>query len=166
MYSKMETKMKTCMKLFAMVIVGGTLLAGPALAESELTLTRADGVAVRLSLKQLMEMPATEFSTSTPWTTGVQKFKGVDFAYLLRAYNIDSDAVWVSALNDYSVLVPTEVLRTDGAILAYHLNDAEMSVRDKGPFWVVFPYDSGARYQTDTHWSYSVWQVKSVDGQK
>jgi hypothetical protein len=62
-------------------------------------------------------------------------------------------------------MVPAGVLRRDNAILVYRLNDAEMSVRDKGPFWVVFPYDSDTRFQTDTYWSYSVWQVKSIDGQ-
>ena len=84
---------------------------------------------------------------------------------MLDTYGIDADTVRVSALNDYSVMVPANVLRSDGAILAYHLNDAEMSVREKGPFWVVFPYDKDVRFQTDAYWAYSVWQVKAIDGQ-
>ena len=85
------------------------------------------------------------------------------FDLLFDTYGLNAETVRVSALNDYSVMVPANVLREDGAILAYHLNDAEMSVREKGPFWVIFPYDADARFQTDTYWAYSVWQVKSVD---
>ena len=88
---------------------------------------------------------------------------GVNIDTLFDTYGLKAETVRVSALNDYNVMVPADVLRNDGAILAYHLNDAEMSVREKGPFWVIFPYDADARFQTDTYWAYSVWQVKSVD---
>ena len=158
-------KMKIGTKLLVMVVSIFGLFVTPAIAGGTLSMTKSDGSVIKLSMEQLMEMPATEFYTSTPWTTGVQKFRGVSFKDLFEAHGIDSEAVSVSALNDYSVMVPTNVLREDGAILTYHLNDAEMSIREKGPFWVIFPYDSDVRFQTDNYWSYSVWQVKSVDAQ-
>lgn len=150
-------------KLLALVVTMVGFFAMPAFAGGTLTVTKPDGEVVRISMDKLMEMPASEFYTSTPWTNGVQKFKGVSFKLLLDTYGLDAELVRVAALNDYSVIVPTNVLRSDEAILAYHLNDAEMSIREKGPFWVVFPYDKDVRFQTDTYWSYSVWQVKSVD---
>lgn len=155
--------MKSFLKLLAVVVGLIGFVASPALAGGTLTMTKSDGEVVKVSMNKLMAMPATEIYTSTPWTDGVQKFKGVPFDALFEAYGISSDIVRVSALNDYNVMVPASVLREDGAILAYHLNDAEMSVREKGPFWVIFPYDADVRFQTDTYWSYSVWQVKSVD---
>ncbi|MCC9621102.1 molybdopterin-dependent oxidoreductase [Thalassospira sp. MA62] len=142
-----------------------TFSMSSASAASKLTLTTLGGDKIKLSVEQLAEMPATEFETTTPWTTGVQKFRGVSFAQLFDAYGITSETVRVAALNDYSVIVPTADLRNDGAILAYHLNGSEMSVREKGPFWVVFPYDSDPRFQTDAYWAYSVWQVKAIDAQ-
>lgn len=157
--------MKTITK-FAMTI--GTIIVftvGNAQAESELRLSTTGGETTTVSFEELTKLPDTEFYTSTPWTDGVQKFRGVDFDVLLDTYGITADTVRVSALNDYSVMIPASVLRDDNAILVYLQNDAEMSVRDKGPFWVVFPYDSDVRFQTDTYWSYSVWQVKSIDGQ-
>lgn len=157
--------MKTITK-FAMTI--GMIIVftvGNAHAASELRLSTTGGEATTVSFEELTKLPETEFYTSTPWTDGVQKFRGVDFDVLLDTYGITADTVRVSALNDYSVMIPASVLRDDNAILVYLQNDAEMSVRDKGPFWVVFPYDSDVRFQTDTYWSYSVWQVKSIDGQ-
>lgn len=158
-------KMKCCVKLLVMFVAVIGLYATPAMAGSSVTLAKTDGTSVTISMEKLMEMPVIEFYTSTPWTSGIQKFRGVDFKLLLDTAGIDADTVRVSALNDYSVMVPANVLRTDGAILAYHMNDAEMSVREKGPFWVVFPYDKDVRFQTDAYWAYSVWQVKAIDGQ-
>jgi|TARA_R110000787_G_scaffold126902_2_gene238140 hypothetical protein len=161
----MTMRIKICVKLLVMFVGALGLFGAPAFAGGSVTFAKTDGTRVEVPMETLMEMPATEFYTSTPWTTGVQKFKGVEFKLLLDTYGIDADTVRVSALNDYSVMVPANVLRADGAILAYHLNDAEMSVREKGPFWVVFPYDKDVRFQTDAYWAYSVWQVKAIDGQ-
>ena len=155
--------MNSYLKLLAVVIGLIGFCASPALAGGTLAMTKSDGEVVKLSMSKLMAMPATEIYTSAPGTDGVQKFKGVSFDALFEAYGIDVNIVRVSALNDYNVMVPANVLREDGAILAYHLNDGEMSIREKGPFWVIFPYDADVRFQTDTYWSYSVWQVKSVD---
>ncbi|RCK27993.1 hypothetical protein TH8_00985 [Thalassospira profundimaris] len=159
----MDMNMKSFAKVLALVVAMVGFVSAGASAGGSLKLTKPDGEVVTVSMEKLMEMPAVEFYTSTPWTNGVQKFQGVSFDLLLETYGLDADMVRVAALNDYSVIVPTNVLRNDGAILAYHLNDAEMSVREKGPFWVVFPYDRDVRFQTDTYWAYSVWQVKSVD---
>ncbi|WP_339859089.1 hypothetical protein [Thalassospira alkalitolerans] len=159
--------MKTITK-FAMLfcaIVVFISVSGNAHAASMLTLADTGGEPVTVSFDDLANLPATEFYTSTPWTDGVHKFRGVDFNVLFDTYGITADTVRISALNDYSVMVPANVLREDRAILVYQQNDAEMSVREKGPFWVVFPYDSDVRFQTDMYWSYSVWQVKSIDGQ-
>ncbi|MBE71321.1 MAG: hypothetical protein CMO07_11485 [Thalassospira sp.] len=159
----MKKMMKSALKLFAMVIALIGFHVAPSLADGTLSMTRVDGETVHVSLEELMKLQATEISTSTQWTDGVQKFRGVAFDTLFDTYGLKAETVRVSALNDYNVMVPADVLRNDGAILAYHLNDAEMSVREKGPFWVIFPYDADARFQTDTYWAYSVWQVKSVD---
>jgi hypothetical protein len=159
----MKTMMRNALKLIAVVIALVGFSAAPVLAGGNLSMTKADGETVRVSMKELMDLQATEINTSTQWTDGVQKFRGVAFDLLFDTYGLEAETVRVSALNDYNVMVPAEVLRNDGAILAYHLNDAEMSVREKGPFWVIFPYDADERFQTDTYWAYSVWQVKSVD---
>jgi hypothetical protein len=34
-----------------------------------------------------------------------------------------------------------------------------MPVRDKGPLFIVYPYDSDTRLQSQTYYSRSAWQV-------
>ena len=129
-------------------------------------MTAADGTKTVMTTAQLEELPVSEISTSTPWTDGVHTFKGVSFADLLDEAGIKAKEVRVSALNDYNIVIPTEELRDSGAILAYLFDGAEMSIRDKGPYWVIFPFDSDVRFQTDRYWSYAVWQVKSINAGK
>jgi hypothetical protein len=38
-----------------------------------------------------------------------------------------------------------------------------MSVRDKGPLWLIYPYDSKAEYQSETIYSRSIWQLVKID---
>ena len=38
-----------------------------------------------------------------------------------------------------------------------------MSVREKGPIWVIYPYDHDADYRTDTIFSRSIWQLDRID---
>ncbi|MDP2699158.1 molybdopterin-dependent oxidoreductase [Thalassospira sp.] len=159
------------LKSFFKMFLGGFALllllqTGSAQAREQLVLYGDDGAEIIVSLNEIMAFPATGIVTTTPWTDGERRFTGVSFDTLLDRYGISAPNIQISALNDYNVTVPASVLRQDGAILAYHLDGEVMSVRDKGPFWVIFPYDSDPRFQTDTYWSYSVWQVKSVHGQQ
>ena len=49
-----------------------------------------------------------------------------------------------------------------GPIIAYYTNGEEMSRRDKGPLWVVYPYDSDIAYQTELVYSRSIWQLDRI----
>jgi len=35
--------------------------------------------------------------------------------------------------------------------------------REKGPYWLVFPYDSEAKYQSEDVYSQSIWQLVSIE---
>ena len=50
----------------------------------------------------------------------------------------------------------------DGPILAYLNDGEEMPVRDKGPLWVVYPYDLNASYQSEVIYSRSIWQLDRI----
>jgi hypothetical protein len=158
------------LKIFTRVVLAVAFAAmllpvRSAQARNELTVVTADGSKTVLSYDDLLNLPASKVTTNTPWTVGKRVFTGVSFADLLGKYGIAEGDVRVSALNDYSVTVPVTELTENGAILAYQLDGKTMSVRDKGPYWVIFPFDSHPSFQTDQYWSYAVWQVKSINAQ-
>ncbi|WP_252928140.1 hypothetical protein [Paracoccus sp. 08] len=46
--------------------------------------------------------------------------------------------------------------------MAYLMDDREISVRDKGPLWIVYPYDADRQYQTEVIYSRSIWQLNCL----
>ena len=41
-----------------------------------------------------------------------------------------------------------------------------MPVRDKGPFFVIYPYDSKPELKSQVYYARSVWQVKRLEVQE
>lgn len=49
-----------------------------------------------------------------------------------------------------------------GLILAYLLDGQPMSVRDKGPLWLVYPYDASPAFRSEVIYSRSIWQLDRI----
>lgn len=117
---------------------------------------------ITLELADLDGLPQNSFTTSTIWTDGAVTFSGVPLAVLLESIGASGTAVEMVALNDYKVTMPLSTLEETVPIVATRMNGELMSVRDKGPYWVVFPYDEDLRYQTETIYSFSIWQLNRL----
>jgi hypothetical protein len=115
------------------------------------------------SLAQLQALPKTSFSTTTMWTEGEQSFEGVALKDFLESLNVTQGKLIVAAINDYRIEMPVSDALSDGPIIAYLNNGQEMSVRDKGPLWIVYPYDSDPKYQSEVVFSRSIWQLNRIE---
>jgi hypothetical protein len=116
-----------------------------------------------LDLKMLAAMPATTFKTSTVWTEGVNEYTGVSLAELVDSLGITGTMLHLYAINDYMVEVPLTDAVENGPIVAYLSNGTEMSVRDKGPLWLIYPFDDNNAYQTDVIFARSIWQLNRIE---
>jgi hypothetical protein len=113
-------------------------------------------------MDMLRAMPSVKFKTSTPWTDGAVEFEGVPLKALFEAVGATGKSIKASALNDYIADVDLDTIISSGAILAYRLNGADISVRDKGPLWIMFPFDEKPQYKAETVYSQSVWQLRKL----
>jgi len=127
----------------------------------DIAVTNGDGVA-RFDRAMLEALDPVTFTTSTIWTDGAQAFTGVPLHVLLDALEIGDATLSATAINDYAVEIPTSDAVEGGPIIAYLNNGTPMSVRDKGPLWIVYPYDSNDAYQTETIYSRSIWQLDRI----
>jgi len=118
---------------------------------------------VSLSMDELKALPSAEFETMTIWTEGKQHFRGVWLSDLLAHLNIVDEGVYLSALNEYLVEFTAEEIFQGGALVAYERNGAAMSQRDKGPLWVVFPYDLDPKFQKESVFAQSIWQLDRIE---
>ena len=151
--------------IFAFAISLGTpLLAGDAiLTVSGQVSTPATGDGWRFDLQALQALPSVRFETTTIWTEGDQQFEGVSLAVLLDHVGAEGDTLHAVALNDYAVTIPFSDAIEGGPIIAYLHNGAEMSVREKGPLWIIYPFDDNEAYQSEEYYSRSIWQLDRIE---
>ena len=125
--------------------------------------TRNTDDAAVFDLAMLEAMGAETIRTSTIWTTGVQEFTGVPLHRLLERLGVTEGRLIARAINDYAAELPMTDAVPGGAMIAFHRNGSPMSVREKGPLWIVYPYDAQESYRSETHFARSVWQLEQID---
>ena len=120
-----------------------------------------DGAA--LDVAALEAMGPVEFETSTIWTDGVQTFRGVPLVTLMERLGAEGEVIAASALNDYTIEIPLTDAVEGGPIVAFEQNGKLLSVRDKGPLWIVYPYDLRTDYQSEVIYARSIWQLARIE---
>lgn len=139
-------------------------ISGQAQAE-ETILTVEDlgsGEVFQFTDSELSALRQTEFETSTNWTMGVLRFSGPTLKDLLSAIGREPSDLKIFAINDYNVTFPAEDIQAGAPILANRIGGEPFSVREKGPLWIVFPFDKDDTYRTELIFSLSVWQVNRI----
>ena len=103
------------------------------------------------------------FETTTPWYNGLVKFEGVRMQKLMQAVGASGKSVTAIALNDYTTDIPVADFERYGVLLAMKRDGNNMPVRDKGPLFIVYPYDSKPELKTQKFYSRSAWQVAKLE---
>lgn len=99
----------------------------------------------------------------TPWTNGRTKFSGPFLRAILEAAGAHGSSLKVIALNDYAADVPVEDALTLDTILATRMNDRPMSIRDKGPLFLIYPFDLQPETFNEKYFARSVWQIRAIE---
>ena len=120
--------------------------------------TNAGGEA-RFDRDMLEALGTTGFETATPWYNDKVRFEGVLLSRLLDAVAASGDNLLAIALNDYSTELPAEDARKYRVLLALKRDGQYMPVRDKGPIFIVYPFDSDPQLQHQRFYGRAVWQL-------
>ena len=108
-------------------------------------------------------LPQHHFSTRAPWYPRARKFSGVLVSDLLKALGSQAVNVRATALNDYRVDIPVDTMTQYGALLATRLDDMTISVRDKGPLLIMYPFDNEPDTRTAIHYVQAIWQLRRLE---
>ena len=117
---------------------------------------------VAFDMAALSALPQVSFTTSTIWTEGPQTFTGVPLGAVLAAAGMTGRTLQATAANDYAVQIPVETWPRNGPVIAYLRNGKPMTLRDKGPLWIVYPYDSDPAYRSEVIYTRSIWQLERI----
>jgi len=111
----------------------------------------------------LMGLEVIDQKTMTPWSEGVDLYRGPLLRSVMAAVGAQTGELSVTALNDYSAKVPKKDGEDYDVILAMDMNGKPMSVRDKGPIFMLYPFTDHPDLNNEVIHNRSVWQVKSIN---
>jgi hypothetical protein len=123
------------------------------------------GQEARFDMAMLERLPQTSFTTRTPWYAQPRQFTGPLLRDVLRAAGAQGTVLRARALNDYRVDIPFQDTQRFDIIVARLLDGAPMPVRDRGPLFVIYPFDSQSELRNAIYYSRSAWQLRSIEVQ-
>jgi hypothetical protein len=135
----------------------------PILAVSGRISATNHGDTARFDRDMLEGLGVSGFETVTPWYDGPVRFDGVRMSRLMDAVGASGDRVMAYALNDYSTELPMSDFARYNVLLALRRDGEYMPVRDKGPLFIVYPYDSDPELQHRRFYTRSAWQVARLE---
>ena len=105
--------------------------------------------------------------TETAWSDNPITFDGVLMSAVLDVIGANAYATKLKgkALNDYAIEVSIADAREWPTILAVKANGKYMSVRDKGPLWVVDLRHMSAQFGNDKYNACWIWQIATIEVQ-
>jgi hypothetical protein len=152
-------------RLFGAAMMAAVASSGFAEAHDQEVVLTVSGLSEEKSftIRELEEIGTEVVETTTIWTDGVQTFEGVPLHLLLGHLDVTSGELVASAINDYAISLPVEDALEPGPIIAFLRNGEQMAVRDKGPLWIIYPYDSAEEFQTEVVHARSIWQLNRIE---
>lgn len=158
------------------LLLAGLLISGAALAldapkeRAILTITgkiaeKNAGDKARFDMKMIEALPQHTFTTSTPWFDKPVKFTGPLLADVLAAVKASGSKISAVAINDYKISIPVDDTTKYKLVVARLIDDRAIPVREKGPLFVVYNFDSAAELRTSTYYERSIWQLKALEVQ-
>lgn len=116
----------------------------------------------RFDRGMLEEIGTVKLVTGTPWHDGPVEFEGVLMSKLMDVVGADGTEVLVTALDDYRSTIPMADFERYAVVLALRRDGRLMPIRDKGPLFIVYPFDSDEALRNDVYYGRAVWQVMQL----
>ena len=123
--------------------------------------TNRDGKAV-FDLAMLQKLPQHTFTTRTPWYPDAVTFTGPLLRDVLAAAGSKGNAITAVALNDYKTEIPMDDVHRHEVIVARLMNNRPMPVREKGPLFIIYPFDTKAELRTELYYNRAAWQLNAL----
>lgn len=121
------------------------------------------GLCACFDMPMLSALPQTAFRARTPWFTAPRHFTGPLLRDILVAAGARGTLLRLRALNDYRVDVPWDDAQRNDPIVARLLDGEPMAVRDKGPLFLIYPFDDRPELRSAVFYNRSAWQLRTIE---
>jgi len=166
MMSTRRTLLQTLPALALLTVAPMTSALGPPSGRVILTIeSKPGGRKFDFDMAMLEKLPQRSFTTNTPWFPAHRTFTGPLLRDVLAAAGVSGTQLRLIALNDFKVGMPVSDTTKFDVIVARLLDGQPMAVRDKGPLFVIYPYDSNTELQSERYFIRSAWQLRTIEVQ-
>lgn len=113
--------------------------------------------------KMVEALPQHTIKTSNHVVSEIATYKGPRLYDLLESLGAKGKTINVMAWDEYVAQLSISDLKKYKVLLATHENGKQMTLDDRGPFFVVFPFTDHKELRKDLFYNMSVWQVKAIE---
>ncbi|WP_207481180.1 molybdopterin-dependent oxidoreductase [Arenibaculum pallidiluteum] len=117
------------------------------------------GTTAQFDREMLERLPQHEIETSTPWASQVVRFAGPRLSDVLDLVGARGARLHATAHNDYKAEIPVADAAKHGVVLALKADGRYLSLRERGPIWIVYPLDSDPSLVEAGAGDRMVWQL-------
>ena len=121
----------------------------------------ADGEAL-FDFKMLKDLGIRSFKTKTPWMDGVSEFSGVLLSGLMKAVGATGQTLEAFAADGYSNEIPVLDFKDYDVLLAISMDGKMLDNDDKGPLWIMYPFDAHPEIDIEDKSTHAVWQLTRI----
>lgn len=117
---------------------------------------------VAFDMKMLEKLPQKTFTTQTPWYPLPVTFTGPLLRDVLNVAGAKGTRLTAIALNDYKTEIPYSDAVEHEVIVARLMNERPMPVREKGPLFIIYPFDQNPALKAEIYVNRSAWQLSKI----
>jgi hypothetical protein len=115
-----------------------------------------------LDFEMLDKMNQKTFKTKTPWYPEARAFTGPLMSDLLKISGAKGKKLKLIAMDDYITEVPISDMEEFGVIMATKMDGERLDITDKGPLFLIYPFDSKKELKSVKYYERAVWQIKEI----
>jgi hypothetical protein len=124
---------------------------------------RNAGELAQFDAAMLDALPQLTITARTPWYAEARAFTGAKLRDVLDVAGAEGSMLRAVALNDYRVDIPMDDVRRHDVIVARLLDGKPMAVREKGPLFVMYPFDTQPALRNAVYFSRCIWQLQMLE---
>ena len=119
----------------------------------------SEGHQTPFDMRTLEALPQRTYKLTTPWYLRPVSFQGPLIRDVFANAGVRGTHIEAIAVNDYTADIPFSDAEAHDVIVALRMDGKPMSARDKGPLFLVYPYDRLPEEKLEAYFDASVWQL-------
>ena len=118
------------------------------------------------TLSQLLQLPQHEITTNLPWTEEPHTYSGPYRGDVLKSVQATGQWLCFEALDKYKVTLNYQRIKAFKPILALKRDGSFLTIRTKGPIWLILPVDDHAALDAALYNDFMVWHLVKIGVQE